>query len=57
MTEEKMRKFVLGQEPNTDNPVVNDLISYARLLLEENAELRREIETIENYWENIGLEE
>lgn len=57
MNEEKMRQFVLGQEPNTDNPVVNDLILYARFLLKENTELHREIESIENWQENIGLEE
>ncbi len=62
--EQEMTKFVLTTEPNTDNSVVNNLILFARHLLQEIetkdkeiSDLSTEITHLENYMENQGLEE
>lgn len=64
MNEQEMTKFVLTTVPNTDNSVVNNLILFARHLLQEietkDKEIRDlsdEISTLENHMENQGLEE
>lgn len=64
MNEQEMTKFVLTTEPNTDNSVVNNLILFARHLLQEIetkdkeiSDLSTEITHLENYMENQGLEE
>lgn len=64
LNEQEMTKFVLTTEPNTDNSVVNNLILFARHLLQEIetkdkeiSDLSTEITHLENYMENQGLEE
>lgn len=57
MNEQEMTKFVLTTEPNTDNSVVNNLILFARYLLQEIETKDEEISQLENHMENQGLEE